>query len=87
MSPTLDALLDWIETPDWAASAAYLKEHPQLLSEEATQTLAQLLAQAQVARNTSMARECMRHYVLLSLVRREGIAQAYARLIGTRAME
>ncbi len=87
MPTILDALLDWIETPDWAASAAYLKEHPELLTDDALNTLAQLLASSQVTRNTSMARECMRHYALLGLVRREGITQAYAQLIGTRAIE
>jgi hypothetical protein len=87
MLPVLDAILDWIETPDWSSSAEYLKEHPELLSEEATQALAQLLAASQVGRNTSMARDCMRHYVLLGLARREGVVQAYSRLIGSRTNE
>ena len=87
MSTFLDAILDWIETPDWAASAEYLKDHPELLTDDAVQTLAQLLAAAQMGRNTSMARECMRHYVLLGLARRDGVAQAYSRLISNRASE
>lgn len=87
MPSVLDAILDWIETPDWAASAEFLKEHPELLSDEATQALAQLLAASQLGRNTSMARECMRHYVLLGLARREGVVQAYSRLIGSRTVE
>lgn len=87
MSPILDALLDWIETPDWGASAAYIREHPELLSDQAMQVLAQLLSSAQVSRNTSMARECLRHYALLTLVRREGIEEAYARLLSSRSSE
>jgi hypothetical protein len=87
MPTLLDAILDWIETPDWAASAEYLKEHSQLLSDDAVQVLAQLLAASQIGRNTSMARECMRHYVLLGLARRDGVAQAYSRLISNRTSE
>jgi hypothetical protein len=83
MSPILDAIFDWIETPDWSASAAYLQAHPDLLSDEAIQALAQLLSAAQVSRNTSMAREFIRHYVLLAMARREGIVPAYARLMGS----
>jgi hypothetical protein len=82
MSPLLETVLDWIETPDWGASAAYLKEHPELLSDHAAQVLAQLLAAAQAAHNGMMAREFTRHYVLAALVRREGITEAYSRIIG-----
>ena len=81
-SPLLETIFDWIETPDWGASAAYLKDHPELLTDHAAQWLAQLLAAAQAARNGMMAREFTRHYVLAALVRREGITEAYARVVG-----
>jgi hypothetical protein len=84
MSPVLDALLDWIETPDWGASADYIKEHPELLSDAAAEVLARLLASAQTVHNGVMAREFTRHYLLMALVRREGISEAYARLMQSR---
>lgn len=87
MAPLLDIIFDWIETPDWGASAAYLKDHPELLSERAAQLLAGLLAAAQTAHNGMMAREFTRHYVLASLVRREGITEAYARIVGAGGAE
>lgn len=87
MSPLLEIIFDWIETPDWGASAAFLKEHPELLSEHAAQLLAGLLASAQVAHNGMMAREFTRHYVLAALVRREGITEAYSRIVGASSAE
>ena len=84
MVPVLTTLLDWIETPDWGASADYLKGHPELLGDAAAEQLARLLATAQTAHNGVMAREFTRHYLLIALVRREGITEAYSRLMQSR---
>jgi hypothetical protein len=87
MSPLLEPILDWIETPDWATSAAYLKGHPELLTDQAVEQIALLMSTSQAGHNASMTRELLRHYVLLLMVRREGIVEAYAHLVGNRPAE
>ncbi len=87
MPPLLDTLLNWIDTPDWASSAAYLRDHPELLTDQAVERLALLMSTAQAGHNLSMTRELLRHYVLLTMVRRDGIVEAYANLVGNRPAE
>jgi hypothetical protein len=67
-----DLLIEWVRTPDWAESRAYLQEHgSELLSDEAEMALQLLI------RGNPGAKELPEHMALLKACREKGIDAAY----------
>jgi CHAT domain-containing protein len=74
-------LVEWIQTPDWGASRAYLKAHPDLLSEAAEALLTMLRDRQQ----SDQARQAVEeHQALLRDAREHGIDAAYDRFLAQR---
>jgi tetratricopeptide (TPR) repeat protein len=70
-------LLEWISTPDWLTSEAFLQDHPLLLREESEHVLA-LLSQHQTDKRIRAM--LVAHLQLLHTARRQGVEAAYAPL-------
>lgn len=67
-------LIEWLQTPTWDASRAYLTGHPELLSDAGEAGLASLL---DIQSNANRRRTVAAHQRLLSLCRRLGIMDGY----------
>ena len=71
---------EWINTPTWDESRAYLEAHPALLDPTTDAVLADMLRHFQG--NAGAVQTLQQHAALLQACRAEGIAAAYARVGG-----
>ena len=85
LPPLLQALADWIETPDWLESYRFLLAHSELLTDEADALLGQLLEGASEAGDEGATRLFTEHRALLQRSRAAGAAAAFAEKMGTTA--
>jgi tetratricopeptide (TPR) repeat protein len=70
-----ECLIEWVQTPTWADSRAFLEAHPQLLSDEAEQVLDDLSTHQE---DEGARRTLEEHLALLRQSRTEGVAAAFA---------
>lgn len=77
-------LIDWMRTPTWDASRAYLADHPEIATEEGERTLAQLhdIQSVEGARQ-----EIRRHQRLLAYCRAMGLDAGYERFLAEEKHE
>ena len=71
-------LLTWIRTPDWSTSQSYLRTHPELLTEAATQMLTRLTQHQPDQRVHDILTA---YQLLLQTARQQGIEAAYQPLL------
>jgi tetratricopeptide (TPR) repeat protein len=70
-----DQLIEWVQTPTWSDSQAYLENHLELLADEAEQVLVRL---SEVQDDEGARRTLVEHLALLRRCRSEGIEAAFA---------
>jgi hypothetical protein len=75
MQALANRLVEWIQTPDWNASEAFLQEHADELLTDAGATALQMLQEANEGHE-----EIKLHITLLGSCREQGLAAAYAQL-------
>jgi tetratricopeptide (TPR) repeat protein len=74
-----ERLIEWVQTPTWADSRAFLEAHPKLLTEEAEKVLDHLCT---IQEDEGARRSLEEHLTLLRQSRAEGPAAAFAGRIG-----
>ncbi len=84
--PLTDRIIAWIETPDWAMSEAYLRQHQaDLLTDRAETLVGELVDAAREQRGQEAARTFQSHHALLRRAREAGVEDAYREFHAARA--